>query len=159
MSDVLQRILSRVSETESGCWEFGGYRLPAGYGRLGWNGRLWLTHRVTYTLLVGPIPEGLEIDHLCRNKPCCNPSHLEAVTRSENIRRGPQGEIAAERERAKTECPLGHPYDAINTYFAPDGYRQCRICKRLAGQRYSARSRDRINSRAREYRLKKKEAA
>lgn len=147
-----ERVLRRVRVTPFGCWEFVGYvmRKPANYGRAqGDDGRLWLTHRLVWTYLVGQIPDGLELDHLCRNKPCCNPEHLEPVTRSENIRRGPQGGITAERERAKTACPSGHPYDDVNTYWTPHGHRQCRACKRDANQRCAERNRELINARQR----------
>ena len=156
---VLDRIKAKVHVTETGCWEFTGCRLRgSGYGRVGWDGRLWLTHRVTYTFLVGPIPDGLEIDHLCKNKPCCNPAHLEAVTRSENIRRGTQWVHMAERELAKTHCPERHPYNDENTYFAPNGCRQCRICKREAQLRYDIQHRAERAAYQRAYRARKRAA-
>lgn len=159
MTDVLARIKAKVQITESGCWEFIGSRVGLGYGRIGWNGRLWLAHRVTYTLLVGPIPDGLEIDHLCKNKPCCNPDHLEAVTRSENVKRGSQSDWRAAYELAKHHCPAGHPYDALNTYFTPQGHRQCRICKAAANLRYDSRNRAKRADYARAWRARKKAAA
>lgn len=153
---VLDRIKAKVQVTDAGCWEFTGHRMPgSGYGRVGWDGRLWLAHRVTYTLLVGPIADGMEIDHLCKNKPCCNPAHLEAVTRSENIRRGTQWEWRAAFELAKTHCPARHPYDAANTYFTPRGHRQCRICKREAQARYDSANRDKRRAYSRAYRARK----
>lgn len=158
MSGVIERILTKAVETESGCWEFQGSRLLRGYGRVGWNGRLWLTHRVTYLHFVGEIPEGLELDHLCVNPPCCNPWHLEPVTRSENLRRGTQGDWRAAFELAKTHCPARHPYDAENTYYTPKGHRQCRECKREAGRRFAARNRELLAARERDYRIRKKAA-
>lgn len=156
---VLDRVLARVTVTPSGCWEFDGCRLDRGYGRTSWHGRLWLTHRLVYTLMVGEIPAGLEIDHLCKNKPCCNPAHLEPVTRSENLRRGTQWHHTAARELAKTHCREGHPYDLLNTYWTPRGHRQCRICKRAALDRYTERNRDLLAARQRAIRARKKAAA
>lgn len=76
-------------------------------------------HRWAYTVFVGPIPDDLDVDHLCRNPRCMRPAHLEAVTRAENNRR---------RSAAKTHCPRGHSYDDVNTYRRPDGARDCRVC-------------------------------
>ena len=95
-----------------------------------------LAHRFAYETFVGPIPEGLTIDHLCRIRHCVNPEHLEAVTDRVNILRG-EG-ISAQHARA-THCPQGHPYDLINTYVAPDGDRDCRDCRRQSMVRYRQR--------------------
>jgi len=154
----LDRVLARVSVTPFGCWEFTGYRLDSGYGRAAMDGQLWLTHRLVWTLLVGDIPAGRELDHLCKNKPCCNPEHLEPVTRGENIRRGPQVGIKAARERAKTHCPASHPYDDANTYWTRQGHRQCRKCKSEAIIRYSQSNRQKIAARQRARRVKENAA-
>ena len=82
-------------------------------------------HRVSWELLVGPIPEGLELDHLCRNHGCVNPDHLEPVTHAVNVRRGRGGTSWAQ----KKHCPQGHPYDDANTYLYR-GRRSCRECSR-----------------------------
>lgn len=97
------------------CWEWLGYKWE-GYGHIQWGdkGQQIRTHRLTYLLLVGPIPAGLVLDHLCRNRACCNPAHLEPVTKGENTRRGDtwsSGKI----NRAKTHCPQGHLYSKDNT--------------------------------------------
>lgn len=82
------RLWRRVEERESGCWEWTG-ALSSGYGRIHHSpGRLVYTHRLAYELLVGPIPEGMDLDHLCRNTKCCNVAHLEPVTRQVNLLRG-----------------------------------------------------------------------
>ena len=99
-----------------------------GYGRHGGK----LAHRIEYEKVKGPIPIGLELDHLCRNTSCVNPNHLEAVTRLENMRR---------RYATMTHCVNGHEFTAENTYKKPEGYRQCRECNRIAVAAYSARKR------------------
>lgn len=87
-------------------------------------------HRLSYELHKGEIPEGLEIDHLCRNRWCVNPDHLEAVTRRENIMRGDGPKKLGELNSKKTHCKHGHPFDKENTRYRPTGGRSCRICNR-----------------------------
>lgn len=109
----------------AGCWEWTGKRVNWGYGVVSWEGRFRAAHRVAYELAVGPIPPGLTIDHLCRNRLCCRPEHLEAVTNIENVMRG-NGPAAVNAR--KTHCPKGHPYDAANTARRSNGDRHCRAC-------------------------------
>lgn len=85
-------------------------------------------HREAYKAFKGEIPDGLELDHLCRVRNCVNPDHLEPVTRLENARRGIGGLMAGLRQRAKTHCPAGHPYAPENTYFRANGNRMCVTC-------------------------------
>jgi HNH endonuclease len=100
-----------------GCWIWTG-TLVRGYGQTSIRGRERIyTHRLSWELHRGPIPDGLTIDHLCRVRACCNPDHLEPVTNAENLRRG-----AATRPR-RTQCPQGHQ--------VPEGTRQCIRCKQL----------------------------
>ena len=126
-----QRILESVVVDPNGCWLWQKYVKPNGYGVLGVPGRsMQHAHRIAYEVWRGPIPDGLQIDHLCRVRHCCNPDHLEAVTpRTNNLRgRGP----SAKNARAQS-CPKGHPYDASNTYHRPDGTgRDCRTCRAAA---------------------------
>ena len=85
------RFWSKVEKTET-CWIWRGARDDKGYGSLGINGKILRAHRVSYEWLIGPIPEGLVLDHLCRVPPCVNPAHLEPVTQGENSRRGIRGD-------------------------------------------------------------------
>ena len=115
-----------------GCWEWTGHT-RAGYGRMHEsNGRLVDAHRVTYEFFKGPIPLGLQIDHLCRNPCCVNPDHLEAVTPRENVLRGAAPGI---RRRGAPTCIHGHLWNEKNTYITKQGRRKCRECARLRQQR------------------------
>lgn len=111
------------------CWLWTGARNDLGYGRFYVGpGELTQAHRFAYELLVGPLPNGLVPDHLCRVPPCVRPSHLEVVTSRENTVRGNGwGGVNAR----KTHCPRGHAYDEANTYRNPRGARECRACKAL----------------------------
>jgi hypothetical protein len=141
------------------CWLWLGYKNARGYGRTTLSGRLTMVHRAVYEELVGPLPVGLDPDHLCMNPPCCNPSHIEPVTRSVNAKRGRQGEYLRKKQTSKTHCPKGHPYDEANTINLTNGrygtpYRVCRECRREV-QRIRARTQDR-SAYFREYRARKR---
>jgi hypothetical protein len=133
------RFLAKVDDTET-CWFWTATINNRGYGTFGLNGRMALAHRVAYELWIGPIPDGLEIDHLCGVRHCVNPAHLEAVTHRENLRRG-TGFAAV--NGAKTHCPHGHEYTPENTYHNPNpnGGRICRTCKRARDTRDRERRR------------------
>lgn len=130
-ADPLTRLMARVVVTEYGCWEWQATVNWGGYGQFSMNGGHMMAHRASYILHCGPIPEGLDLDHLCRNRKCVCPDHLEPVTRSENLRRG---ETGLWRHRI-TECPYGHPYDEENTYNDGRGGRGCRKCRSEASRR------------------------
>lgn len=120
------RFWPKVNKTET-CWEWTAYRGKNGYGQFGLAPKqLIYAHRYAYTLLVGPIPEGTEIDHLCRNRSCVNPEHLEPVIHAVNVQRGEGGKYWS----AKTHCPRGHEYTEENTR-TYQGRRWCKMCDRI----------------------------
>ena len=114
----------------NGCWLWTGRDNGKGYCTFKLNGNNEYCHRFSYTIFVGPIAEGLEIDHLCRVRRCCNPSHLEAVTPAVNQSRSLLGARAnaGMYQKSKTHCPQGHAYTAENTYIW-NGFRQCNTCR------------------------------
>lgn len=94
---AVERTRARSVVTSSGCWEFQGCKTWQGYGHIRDGGKMRLTHVVMYEEKYGPKPEGSSLDHLCRNRPCCNPDHLEPVTHAENVRRGVSSVVAKAR--------------------------------------------------------------
>lgn len=127
-----QRFAKRCSEPDAnGCINWTGSRKPDGYAQFNAFGHYPYVHRFAWEQVHGPIPEGLEIDHTCKNRLCVNVAHLEAVTKLENIRRSSVGSNMA----CRTHCPQGHPYDEANT-IRKGGSRHCRECHRLYMVRY-----------------------
>lgn len=135
-------LIKRLSEKMligDGRWEWQGFRDYDGYGQAAGENTYEgckPAHRVVYEMMVGPIPEGLQLDHLCRNRACVKPSHVEPVSGAENIRRG---QSPAAKNARKTHCLRGHFYDEVNTYVSPDGRRSCRTCHR---ERMAAKKRE-----------------
>lgn len=141
LADFPGRFQTKVRVLDSGCWEWLGNRSAKGYGRFKWQRKNQNVHRMAYIHAVGPIPEGLVLDHFlfpdgCIGPPCANPDHLRPVSQQENILRG-QGFGAV--NAAKTHCPHGHPFDEANTYLIQLGLgrtrRQCRTCQLAWGAR------------------------
>ncbi len=123
---IERRFWSKVERTET-CWLWTTYLDKQGYGRFFPTRKKNVrAHRFAYEMLVGPVPEGLQLDHLCRVRHCVNPDHLEPVTSRENTMRGTNQVVAKARQ---THCINGHPFDANNTYKHSDGRRQCRACR------------------------------
>ena len=110
---------------------YGQWRIPRKLGN-----KVVYAHLYAYETLVGPIPEGYDIDHLCRNRACCNPGHMEPVTRSENMLRSPE---LGKGNLKKTHCPREHPLSGANLYVYPDGRRSCRECMRAATRKWRAK--------------------
>ena len=128
------------------CWEWLGPRNAYGYGHFSAGRDVFRAPRVAYTLASGPIPEGLELDHLCRNRICVNPSHLEVVTHRTNDQRSPLMGMALKRLNGiKQRCPNGHPYDLFNTHYAKHGARVCRACHRRHEQERRKRVKEGVN--------------
>ena len=123
----LDRFDAKFFVGKDGCWHWTASKNVGGYGIFRFEGHNQVAHRVSYRMFVGPIPEGLELDHLCRNRGCVNPDHLEPVTRIENQIRGNANWVINAR---KTHCKWGHPFDDDNTYQrrSGDGFRQCKQC-------------------------------
>lgn len=125
---LAERFWAKVDKTE-GCWNWTASRQArASYGQINVGGRPMLAHRVAWELERGPVPAGMQLDHLCRNRACVNPAHLEPVTLRVNVLRG-VGPTAV--NAAKTECKRGHTLDDAYVY---KGMRFCRTCQ-LAKQR------------------------
>lgn len=135
MKSLAERFWPKV-DTSGGpdaCWPWTASLNNVGYGQIneGGRGRPLLAHRVAWELAAGPIPDGLHVDHLCRNRPCVNPTHLEPVTQALNNVRAVQGPTAD-----GSVCKYSHAYDEANTRIRPNGTRACRACAR---DRYHAR--------------------
>ena len=126
-----ENVISRIRISPDGCHNWLGAHASNGYSECGIGGKIRSVHRIVYEDVYGPIPDGLEIDHLCRNRGCVNPVHLEAVAHSVNVKRGIGPAMIAAMKRSLTHCKRGHPFDKQNTRIAPNGQRRCRECLRL----------------------------
>lgn len=131
MSDeqLVARFKARCVITDRGCWEFTGSRNEWGYAQVSANGKVWMLHRLMYTIHKGPIAPGLDCLHECDNPPCCNPDHLWAGTQRENsLDMVSKGRTDAQK---RTHCKRGHPYDDENTSrYGKNQWRDCKICAR-----------------------------
>ena len=128
-----------VLDPATGCWAWQRMTVK-GYGYMRVGRRMQYAHRVYYERLLGPIPPGLHLDHLCRNPACVNPAHLEPVTPRENVLRG---DTIAARRKAQTHCVRGHPFDEANTIRVGAG-RACRECQRRANRESQRKRRARL---------------
>lgn len=127
-----QRLLSRLIIDPSGCILWTGSINNCGYGRITANGQSRYVHRLVWELFVGPVPDGLQLDHLCRVRHCANVAHLEPVSPRENVLRG---DTFAAAYALKTHCPHGHEYTPANTKINR-GRRFCRTCARITERHY-----------------------
>jgi hypothetical protein len=141
---ITERFWPKVATCEPyECWEWQGSRTTGGYGVIKPEGSRTpvLAHRVAYELAVGPVPDGLELDHLCRNRRCVNPSHLEPVTRSENIRRQPRNQ--------SIYCQRGHLFGAAGIAIKNGRlYRRCLVCAAASDRAAKARRRAVLSQRS-----------
>ena len=127
----------KKADTSSTCWQWLGSKYANGYGKLGKAGIM--AHRIAYELTRGHVPEDMCLDHLCKNRLCVNPDHLEIVTLVENVMRG---ESQHAKNARKTACKRGHEFTAENTYIRQDrGTRSCKTCQRLNDKKYTRRER------------------
>ena len=134
------RFWSKVlPEPNSGCWLWTAALDTKGYGQFG-SSPVKRAHRLSYEAIKGPIPAGLDLDHLCRVRCCVNPDHLEPVTRRENLMRGPT--IAA-HHATKMCCDNGHPLDGDNLVINKGGWRRCKICRNASARKTQTAARER----------------
>lgn len=141
--ELMGRVMAKVVVTPSGCWEYQGARhVNTRHGIFGYTvqgkGTTLRVHRWVYENTVGPVDEGLVLDHLCRNPPCCNPSHLEPVPPGVNVLRG---ESPGARNARKTKCHKGHEFTGSNFSVDNLGRRVCLLCKREREARYRSQRR------------------
>jgi len=138
---VLPRLLAKIDKKMAGftspCWLWTGATRRDGYGLIRVKSIYRRAHRVAYEELIGPIPAEMTLDHLCRNRNCVNPDHLDVVTRGENTRRG------VSHQALKTHCPQGHEYTSDNTYVSPSrpNARYCISCMRERQREHKRRKR------------------
>lgn len=138
---VIARFMKKFRcDRKTGCWFWTACVTKGGYGQF-WDGRrVRGAHCVAYEIFKGPIPRGLEPDHLCRVRRCVNPDHLEAVTRRVNLLRG---KTITARKVAQTHCHIGHLLSGTNLYIQRNGTRACRICRATNYRRWVAANRER----------------
>lgn len=143
MTSVEKRFWAKVDQSGE-CWNWTASCDRKGYGRFTVAHDVKVgAHRFAYEQVVGAIPDGLDLDHLCRNRACVNPNHLEPVSHKENVRRGESWLTSA----SKTHCPSGHEYAGGNLYVRPsDGARMCRSCVRSHAANYRQRKRAAANT-------------
>lgn len=130
------RLLSSFNK-KGDCWIWNKSLTCWGYGQTTYKHKPYSAHRLMYMTFVGPIPEGLELDHLCRNRNCINPEHLEPVTRSVNLTRSPITKAGINAR--KTHCKNDHELIGDNLYIKPNGARNCRTCRNISSMKQRQR--------------------
>lgn len=147
---MIERLLALIEVVPGDCWPWLGFKTKDGYGRFVLDGRKGhrktvAPYRALWEHLNGPMPEGLEPDHTCNNRGCCNPEHVEPVTHAENMRRAAERRRLEGRKTARlarprpTHCPGGHKYTPENTKISTQNAIQCRACNRIRCAAYQAR--------------------
>jgi hypothetical protein len=130
---TIERFYAAIrTDLSTGCWNWTKWTDRGGYGGFRHQGKLVLTHRFAYEYFREPIPSGLQIDHLCRNRACCNPWHLEVITAEDHCQRSPISPTAVNAR--KVYCKRGHEFTRDNTYHGTNG-RECLICKQMLRKR------------------------
>jgi hypothetical protein len=143
---IKDRFYRRVKlPDENGCMNWEGATNGRGYGQLQVRRKNLYAHRLSYTLMVGPIPDDLVLDHLCRNRRCCNPLHLEPVTVSTNAIRGILGEVNKAKAAARTHCKKGHLNVKENLIRRGDRYVGCRVCANDSSRERYKREKERAS--------------
>lgn len=137
----LARFMAKTMPAANDCILWTATKVNGGYGHVRIGGRLRLAHRVLYEHVNGPIPAGLDLDHLCRVRACVNPNHLRPATRRENIM-APGSESLTKRHAEKTACHRGHPLEGANVYRYSDGRRRCNQCRRDSANARNRRKRE-----------------
>ena len=141
---ALRRFESKIQRERNGCLTWTAGKFKQGYGSFWLNPGYRKAHRVAYEHVHGPIPDGLKIDHICRNRACVRPDHLRAVTQRENVM-APGSESLTKKHSLKTKCPRGHAYDVVRR----NGVRRngasvfkrcCRACERIHSRNYYRRN-------------------
>lgn len=125
------RQLAAAHRTSGGCLEWAGYRSSAGYGKFGRQ----YAHRVSWIEENGPVPDGCDVHHRCKNRACIEPIHLEALPRAEHLE---TDETPVMLQKKWTECPRGHEFTDENTHIYPSGKRACKRCIRARRQKVAA---------------------
>lgn len=137
--EAMGRFAAKTRRDENGCLVWTGATTSNGYGKIWIAGKWMRAHRFSYQAFIGEVPEGLELDHLCRNRRCCDPLHVEPVTHQENLRRGARpGRKLGKRLSPTSSCAQGHARIDENMYVSKNGKRRCWICKRQAAREWKA---------------------